>query len=582
MFLLMAARRKFRLVVVFSLLASGLPIVETASATVSGDSARSVAREPQLQPDQLGNGVVDGLQYADPTEGLALVSPPVANSGGGAQVEYPFVIPPGRGITPEVSLGYDSGGRNGWVGLGWDLSVGEISVDTAFGAPHFDPVFESESYLLNGDLLTPNATDGMWQARVAERQDFTRQVETEYQQIIRHGNSPSTYFWEVHDKFGNVFWYGGKPDPGGPFGYRKFADQLLGKAVEIDTQAIEFDDNGNAVKWYLSAQRDVGVNQIRYYYTPVTYARTTTGWSPQACTTSGTFMCGRHKYLDHIDYTEAAEVAPDPGFQNDAPYRVEFQRESEVTPSGGVRPDPIVDASLGFVDVINDRLARVVVMYGNPVDILNADGELIGRRPRTYDQLAARYDLEYETGPFGKSLLSRVGQISTTSSESAWHEFRLDRKEPGVDDAPPRTQPPLTREAGGFAPREARYVPSNCHHREDEMPRNQWSPKRERQYEHIKDGLLEQGRDEETAEEIAAHTVNKERARAGESKTASKTSIDDISSSRRGGLRSHRGPGWRTREQLYREAQALNISGRSTMSKADLERAVDRRSKRSK
>lgn len=114
------------------------------------------------------------------------------------------------------------------------------------------------------------------------------------------------------------------------------------------------------------------------------------------------------------------------------------------------------------------------------------------------------------------------------------------------------------------------------------MPRNQWSPKRERQYDHIKDSLVEQGRDEDTAEEIAARTVNKERARAGESKTASRTSIDDISSGRRGGLRSHRGPGGRTREQLYSEARAMNIRGRSTMSKADLEKAVDRRSKRSK
>lgn len=87
------------------------------------------------------------------------------------------------------------------------------------------------------------------------------------------------------------------------------------------------------------------------------------------------------------------------------------------------------------------------------------------------------------------------------------------------------------------------------------MPQRAWNNKRERQYEHIKDGLLERGEPEETAEEIAARTVNKERARAGESKEASRTSIDDISSGRRGGLRSHRGAGGRTREQLYNEAR---------------------------
>ena len=108
------------------------------------------------------------------------------------------------------------------------------------------------------------------------------------------------------------------------------------------------------------------------------------------------------------------------------------------------------------------------------------------------------------------------------------------------------------------------------------MPQAGWTKKRERQYEHIKDGLLERGESEETAEEIAARTVNKERARAGEARESSTTSTDDISSGRRGGLRSHRGAGGRTRDQLYNEAKQRNIKGRSKMNKAQLERAVGR------
>jgi hypothetical protein len=108
------------------------------------------------------------------------------------------------------------------------------------------------------------------------------------------------------------------------------------------------------------------------------------------------------------------------------------------------------------------------------------------------------------------------------------------------------------------------------------MPQRTWSAKRERQYEHIKEGLVERGRKEDTAEEIAARTVNKERARSGEAKTASRSSTHDISSSRRGGLRSHRGPGGRTKAQLYNEAKAKGIDGRSKMTKAQLERAVGR------
>jgi hypothetical protein len=108
------------------------------------------------------------------------------------------------------------------------------------------------------------------------------------------------------------------------------------------------------------------------------------------------------------------------------------------------------------------------------------------------------------------------------------------------------------------------------------MPQRAWNQRRERQYDHIKAGLLDQGEDEDTAEEIAARTVNKERARAGEARQSSRTSTQDISSGRRGGLRSHRGSGGRTRDQLYQEARAKGIKGRSKMSKAELERAVGR------
>jgi hypothetical protein len=102
------------------------------------------------------------------------------------------------------------------------------------------------------------------------------------------------------------------------------------------------------------------------------------------------------------------------------------------------------------------------------------------------------------------------------------------------------------------------------------------SPKRERQYRHIKAGLKKRGESEKKAEEIAARTVNKERARAGESREASRSSLNDNSSSRRGGLRSHSGPGGRTKAQLYNEAKEKNIEGRSKMNKAQLEKAVGR------
>ncbi|MEU9080710.1 plasmid stabilization protein [Kitasatospora sp. NPDC004745] len=107
------------------------------------------------------------------------------------------------------------------------------------------------------------------------------------------------------------------------------------------------------------------------------------------------------------------------------------------------------------------------------------------------------------------------------------------------------------------------------------MPRGS-SPKRERQYEHIKESALDRGESEDRAEEIAARTVNKERARHGESKTASRSSTHDISSGRRGGLRSHQGAQGPTYDQLYNEARQRNIKGRSKMNKRELAHALGR------
>jgi hypothetical protein len=109
------------------------------------------------------------------------------------------------------------------------------------------------------------------------------------------------------------------------------------------------------------------------------------------------------------------------------------------------------------------------------------------------------------------------------------------------------------------------------------MPQRAWNAKRERQYRRIKEGYEEHGTPERVAEEIAARTVNKERARSGEAKTASQSSVHDISSGRRGGLRSHSGQKGRTYDQLYNEARERGIRGRSRMNKQELERALSRK-----
>lgn len=106
------------------------------------------------------------------------------------------------------------------------------------------------------------------------------------------------------------------------------------------------------------------------------------------------------------------------------------------------------------------------------------------------------------------------------------------------------------------------------------MPQQAWSDKRERQYEHVKGSAQQRGVQEDRAEEIAARTVNKNRAQAGESRQASRTSTDDVSPQHRGGKRSHTGSKGRTKAQLYADAKRQGVAGRSRMSKAELEKAV--------
>ncbi|MBO0883396.1 MAG: plasmid stabilization protein [Mycobacterium sp.] len=110
------------------------------------------------------------------------------------------------------------------------------------------------------------------------------------------------------------------------------------------------------------------------------------------------------------------------------------------------------------------------------------------------------------------------------------------------------------------------------------MPQQAWGDKRERQYEHIKDSQLDRGASEDRAQEIAARTVNKNRAQSGESDEASKTSVEDVSPQHRGGKRSgnRQGPGGPTKDQLYNDAKRRNIKGRSNMTKRELERALGR------
>ena len=155
------------------------------------------------------------IQAADPTSKLTFISPPTANNRGSANLQYPFEMPPARnGMQPSLALTYDSDGGSGWAGEGWDIRVPAITVDTRWGVPRYSTEFESETYLLNGQMLAMMSRGSM---TVAHRQDsvprdtcrmfFVRQG-GDFSKIVRHGNAPNNYWWEVTSRDGTVYTYG--------------------------------------------------------------------------------------------------------------------------------------------------------------------------------------------------------------------------------------------------------------------------------------------------------------------------------------------------------------------------------------
>ncbi|NMA15625.1 MAG: hypothetical protein GX935_00055, partial [Erysipelotrichia bacterium] len=155
---------------------------------------------------------IKNLAVADPFEGVRLINPPVANNMGTANTELPIDIPAGRGgMQPNLSIQYNSSGGNSWMGLGWNISVPEISVDTRWGVPRYDSQNETESYLYAGEELTPQVQRSNYKPREADK-EFFELVRGSFSKIIRYGNNPNNYHWLVIDKSGTKYYFGNTGD----------------------------------------------------------------------------------------------------------------------------------------------------------------------------------------------------------------------------------------------------------------------------------------------------------------------------------------------------------------------------------
>ncbi|MEV4482529.1 SpvB/TcaC N-terminal domain-containing protein [Micromonospora coxensis] len=315
----------------------------------------------QFNPNQ-----IKGIQAADPGSGITLIAPPTANSQGENHLAYPIQVPPGRqGLTPQLGLSYNSSGGNGWTGVGWDLTMPAVSVETRWGVPRYAAGTETETYLLNGEQLTPVAHRGTPVARTAEKVFHTR-VEGSFARIVRHGTNPKNYTWEVTDKNGIHWHYGALPGAEGPA-----ADASLA------------DDAGNVFLWGVREVRDPRGNFMRYHYAKVDDTGLADGGVP-----------GRNLYVEKITYTGQGGA--------EGRYSVSFERDRER--GEALRVDKSIDARGGFKRVTADLLRTVEVKLD--------------------DTLVRRYELTYTRGAFFKTLLKAVIQYDADGHEFHRHQFR--------------------------------------------------------------------------------------------------------------------------------------------------------------
>ena len=183
------------------------------------DMINGVIKAPESpQTDGFTPTMMNDIKAADPTSKINLITPPTANNRGSANLQYGFEMPPARnGMAPSLGIQYSSEGGSGWLGEGWNLSVPSITLDTRWGVPRYDTEKETETYLISGSMLSTMGEDGKMgvahrgekMPRKADRQFYTRQG-GDFSRIIRKGSSPADYSWEVTDKQGVKYTYGGE------------------------------------------------------------------------------------------------------------------------------------------------------------------------------------------------------------------------------------------------------------------------------------------------------------------------------------------------------------------------------------
>ena len=294
---------------------------------------------------------IKDMKTADPAAGITLIQPPEPNNDGTARLSLPIEVPPGRhGVQPSLSMAYDSQAGSGWMGLGWDLRISSIQVETKFGVPQYDG---TEAYLLDGEALVPICRPS---GAPAGGQYFGRRVEGRFDRIRRLGTGPADYTWEVTDKSGTKLTYGSGT----------CSTNTCSRLANPKSPYQVF-------RWLLDAVEDTFGNRMTYKYFRDSEAAGSSGLGAEPWV---------QIYPQRIDYTFHPSLSPS--------YSVEFELADSASLGGG--SDFVSDARAGFHVLTRKRLASVWVKINTPTN------------PGTI----RRYSLRYKVGEFGKTLLDSV------------------------------------------------------------------------------------------------------------------------------------------------------------------------------
>ena len=344
----------------------------------------TIASPDHPTADSYNPNSIKDMKAPDPEAMIDVIQPPVGSPDGAAHLSYPLWTPPGRqGMQPQLSVSYNSSAGNGLLGLGWELSMSSITVDSRFGVPIYDPNNETETYALDGELLV---ADPSQQPRT-NRRTFHRRAEGKFDTIIRTGAGPieggetaqgtstAGYNWEVVTLHGLHYFYGS----------------------DVGTRGSVV--GSGAYRWYLDRVEDAFGNEVIYSYrkgTPPFHPTNSPGASAVAV----------EIYPQSIFYTT------DSNGQN-AFYRIDFELNgdgiSSQTADLAARPDPSSSARGGTIALMGRRLVNIRIFHASTPNC----------GPNSCPDYIRRYNFVYETGEFGKSLPS---QIRVCINEDGFHD----------------------------------------------------------------------------------------------------------------------------------------------------------------